>query len=84
MCASLLDIQNGSQITGSTYVSEILAYVVKIPTANLWHATWQTRRKCTYAIAIMTDSQKWRPKPEILIYVKHCKVQLKFLRQIWV
>jgi len=31
----VLEIQDGSQITGSTNISEIMTYTINIPTANL-------------------------------------------------
>ena len=33
------EIQDGSQLTGSTNISETVIYIIKIPTANLWHST---------------------------------------------
>ena len=30
----MLEIQDGSQITGSTNISETMTYIIKIPTAN--------------------------------------------------
>ena len=32
-------IQDGSQLTGSTNISETMTYTINIPTANLWHST---------------------------------------------
>jgi len=35
----VLEIQDGSQLTGSSNISETMTYIIKIPTANLRHST---------------------------------------------
>jgi len=32
-------IQHGSQVTGSSNISETMTYIIKIPTVNLRHST---------------------------------------------
>ena len=37
----IVQIQDGSQLTGSSNISETITHIMKIPTANLWHSTMQ-------------------------------------------
>jgi len=82
----VLEIQDGSQITGSSNISETMTYIIKIPTTNLWHSTMANSQEVYMGdsyIPIMSNNRKWRPKPEILISLKLRKVQLKVQRH-WV
>jgi len=76
-------IQDGSQLTGSTNISETMTYTINIPTANLRHLTTTNSQEVYLGIPITIENRKWRRKPEILMYLKLWKVQLKFQRQIW-
>jgi len=35
----VLEVQDGSQLTGSSNISETMTYIIKVPTANLRHST---------------------------------------------
>jgi len=41
----VLEIQDSSQITGSTNISETMTYIIKISTANLRHSTMANSHK---------------------------------------
>jgi len=38
-------IQDGSQLTGNSNISETMTYIIKIPTANLRHSTMANSQK---------------------------------------
>jgi len=41
----VLEVQDGSQITGSTNTSETMTYIIKVQTANLRHSTMANSKK---------------------------------------
>jgi len=63
----VLEIQDGSQITGSTNISETVTYLIKIPTAYLVYSTTVNSQEVYLGVSEHDRQLKWRPKPEILI-----------------
>ena len=53
--------------TGSTYISDSMANVTEIPTANLGFSTMPTAKKLTGAIATTTDNWKQQKGADIAI-----------------
>jgi len=47
----VLEIQDGSQITGSTNISETMTYTVKIPTANLRFSTMAKSQEVYHGVS---------------------------------
>ena len=65
--------------TGSTYISESMTDIIKIPTANPRY--FGELEECLWAILVMADNRKWPPKPEIVTTMKLRRTILKFQRQ---
>jgi len=61
----VLEIQDGSQITGSTNISEIMTYTINIPSANLWFLTIVKSREVYQSVS--KYERQWQPKTEVLI-----------------
>jgi len=80
-------IQDGSQLTGSTYISisKTVKSTVIIPTTNLGYKT-RYRCKIVSTSAYNSDRQAdisiWPPRPEIIIFVELWQIASKFKRQI--
>jgi len=72
-------IQNGSQLTGSSNISETTKH--QNSNTELGHLTMANSQKVYLGDS---NNRKWRPKPKILMSLKLCEVPLKFQRQnLW-